>query len=101
MKPIKSSKLGKLSPRPVLDGLPDSLKDIKCFDNIEKQLNKVLISDHEHTRIGQYIKCKRCQPKFQKRKEMIKNFGFLSINQYLEWRRIMNIIKNGKDFKVQ
>ena len=90
-----------LKPHPVFKDLPEDLKDPKNFKGIEKKLSDVLISDHKHATIKSYLKCKRCQDKFQKRHQMIRDLGFKDYEQYTMWRKVMTIISNKQDFQVR
>jgi hypothetical protein len=90
-----------IKPNPIFDGLPESLKDPKCFDDIESQLKLLLISDHKHSTVKSYVKCKRCKDKFEKRQTLMKELGFKDVKQYAEWRRIMSIIKQKRNFQLR
>jgi len=91
----------KLKPNPVFKGLPDNLKDPKTFKKVEKKLINAIFSDHKHATVKAYLKCKRCQDKFKKRQAFIKDLGFTSYEQYTEWKKVMTIIDNKKDFQVK
>ncbi len=80
--------------------MAEDLKDPKCFKDIEKKLIMVVFSDHKHKTVKSYVGCKRCRAKLEKKTKMIKDFGFKDYGQYSEWRRVMSIITNEKDFKV-
>lgn len=88
-------------PDPIFDGLSDDLKDPKTFKRIEKKLADVIVSDHKHATIKAYMGCKRCQEKFQKRHKMIRDFGFTGTEQYQKWKKIMLIISQKQDIKLQ
>ena len=59
-----------------------------------------MISDHKHATIKQFIKCKRCQAKVQKKTEMIKELGFKDFVQYQNWKKIMQIMINKKNLTL-
>lgn len=88
-------------PNPIFDGMPESLKDPACFEDIEKRLRSLLISDHKHKTIKAYIACKRCQTKLNKKREVMKEIGFKDVKQYSEWRRIMSIISQKRSFQLR
>lgn len=88
-------------PNPIFKDLPEELKDPKNFKKIEKKLIAVVFSDHKHTSIKTYMKCKRCQDKFQKRHQMIRELGFKDYEQYTLWRKVMTIINNKQSFQVR
>lgn len=91
----------KLKPNPIFNGLPDSLKDPKNFKKIENKLRLSLLSDHKHSTMKGYTKCKRCQDKFKKRQILMKEIGFVDIKQYMEWKRIMSIIIQKRNFQLR
>lgn len=94
-------KIGKLRPNPFFKGLPDNVKSLKAYEKIEKELNQIIETDHKHQLIKTYLKCGACQEKFNKRKNRISELGFNDYLQYVEWKKIMNIIKNNKNFKIK
>ncbi len=91
----------KLKKRPVLKYLPTHLKDPKCFEEIEKQLSDIMKSEHSHKSVKEFVRCKECVDRRQKRTDTMKELGFKSINQFLEWRKIMQIIKAKANFQVR
>jgi hypothetical protein len=90
----------KLKPHPVLAGLPNELKDPACYKGIQTKLSRCMVSDHGHNSVKGFAKCKRCKAKYEKRHKMILDMGFSSTEQYLEWRKIMDIITNGKGVTI-
>lgn len=97
---IKSSEVGKLKEHPVLKDLSDELKDVDKYKPIEKDLRTIMISDHKHKTPKAFINCKRCKEKFDKRKKALKDYGFKDYQQYLMWRKVMEIISQNKDFQI-
>jgi len=98
---IKPSELPELEPNPIFKYLPDHVKDVKTYKKIEKSLADAVLSDHQHKSVKEYVKCARCNAKRDRRKALIKEYGFTSVEQYMEWKRVMQIIINEKDFQVQ
>ena len=90
-----------IKPSPVLVGLSDELKDPKCFKKIEKKLFDLVKSDHKHKTASAYVKCEECQTKYKKRKRAIRDLGFRDTQQYMEWKKIMTIITNKKNFQIR
>lgn len=90
-----------LKPNPIFKGLPTSLKDPKMYAKIEKQLFEVLKGDHNHKTAKAYVRCVDCNSRREERKKIMKDIGFKSLNQYMEWKKIMNIINNKKSFQLQ
>lgn len=97
---IKSSELGKLKPHPILKDLPDELKTVEAFKEIQSKILLIMVSDHKHRKVERFATCKKCSAKRNKRNEYILSKGFKNYGQYLEWRKIMDIIINEKDFRV-
>lgn len=83
----------KYTKNPLFRGLPKEVKDPENFKGIEQRLRLAVVSDHKHKNIGDYVGCVRCQKKMARRKEIMREVGFKSPEQHLEWRKTMNIIK--------
>lgn len=90
----------KRKPSPLFKGMPKSLKDPSNYEAIEKQLIEIIQIDHRHKTASSYAKCDICQAKREERKLKMKQIGFKSIQQYLEWKKIHEIIKNKQDFRL-
>lgn len=93
-------KIAKLKVSEVMKDLPVKLKNPKCFEPIEKRVRRAMFSDHAHRTVKSFVGCKRCQEKLNRRREIIKEEGFKSLEQYFGWRRIMDIIVNEKEIKI-
>lgn len=93
----------KLKDHPLFKDFPQKLKNPKCFKDIEHKLAMILYSDHSHPTIKSYVKCKRCQIKLQKRREVLKELGFSGVEQYMMWRKVMDTIINKRalDLKIK
>lgn len=94
------NKVPQIKPDPLFKGLPERLKDPKIFNKIEKSLIKVVQTKHKHKTVSSYVKCVECQDKHKKRKELLKSLGFSGTQQYMQWRKIMIIIKDKKNFQL-
>lgn len=90
-----------LKPNPIFKGLPSKLKDVSSFEKVEKQLFDVLQSDHKHKTVKSYLTCPECQTRIQERKKTMKKIGFKSLSQYLEWKKVITIIKGQKSFQLK
>lgn len=101
MKTIKSTQLPDYKPNPIFKDLPEHLKEVETYKKIEKSLIKAVLSDHTHKTVKEYVKCQRCTAKRERKSALIKEYGFTSTEQYLEWKKIMQIIINEKDFKLR
>lgn len=98
---IKTKKVAKLKPAPIFDGLPDRLKTVEAYHRIEKKLFEIVQTDHKHTSVKEYVTCAWCNEKRQMRTNAIKSEGFLSLEQYLEWKKIMDIISNKRNIQLK
>lgn len=87
-----------LKPNPLFVGLKESLKDPKCFKKIEEKL--VIKSDHTHKSVKDFVACESCNGQRLARQKNLKKLGFTSFNQYLTWKKIMQILINKKDFQL-
>lgn len=101
MKKLELDSVPEMQPHPLFLDLPEHLKDENEFEKIVRELHKVVYSDHTHKTVKGYVKCKSCKKKFDKRSEMIKEYGFTSLEQYLEWKKIMAIIFNKASFELK
>lgn len=88
-------------PNPLFKGMKSTLKDPKNYEKIEKRLQEILKTNHVHKTISAYVKCPTCQDRRQERQKQMKKEGFKSIEQYMEWKRIMSIIINKKNFQIR
>lgn len=91
----------KRKPNPIFKGLPTKLKDVACFERVEKELYEILKSDHKHKTAGAYVKCQECNSRREERQTKMKKIGFKSYQQYLEWKKVMSIIKNQSNFQLR
>ena len=91
----------KLEPNPIFKDLPERLKDPKNFPKIEIELFKILKTDHKHKTVRAYVTCAWCQNKLKLRQNRMKAIGFASYGQYVEWRKIMQIITNKANFQIK
>jgi len=85
---------------PILKGLPKFLKDPKNYKGVEQRLRLALVSDHKHSTIKAQIACSRCQKKMERKREVMKEYGFKDFAQLMEWRKVMEIMNNG-DFIIR
>lgn len=81
----------------ILEGLPDYLKDPKRFKRIEKRLADILVSDHKHKAIKTFVKCPECAQRRADRAKLMTKIGFKNVGQYLQWKKVMDIIINKRN----
>lgn len=91
----------KLKPHPIFKGMSKRLKDPSNYLEIEKRLQDILKSDHQHKTVTAYVKCEECQKNRVERQSLMKKEGFKSIQQYMEWKKIHQIIINKRDFPIR
>ena len=84
----------KFKQHPLLKGIPDDLKDLKKYAEVEKKLVSIMLTSHKHKSPAAFATCKDCSKKFQERREYITNLGFKDYSQFMLYRRVMNIISN-------
>ena len=89
----EAKKLPKYKQNPLLQGLPDYLKDPANFKKVQKALFDVLQSSHSHSEIIDWHECFPCQQRVRDHKEMMLKLGFKSPAQYSEWQKVMDTIK--------
>lgn len=101
MKKLDLSKVPKLKKNPIFLRFPMKLKDPESFQKVEDELAEIIKSDHTHKSVKDFVACEGCNEKLKKRQEKLKELGFKSYTQYLEWKKIMTIIKEQKSFKLR
>lgn len=94
------NKIKKAKVNPIFEGLSDELKDPKNFLTIERKIVNTMKSDHTHTNLKAFMKCKRCQAKVKKKTEMILELGFKDFIQYQNWKKVMGYIINKKNLEL-
>lgn len=100
MKKEDAKKLPKYKVNPVLEGLPEYLKDPKNYRKIRKALLEELASSHSHSDILEWSGCFNCQQKAMNQEAMKRKLGFKSPAQYLAWRKIMEKIEEIQKVKL-
>lgn len=99
---ITNKQIKKAKSNPELDGIPDDLKTTERFDEVEKELGKMMISDHTHAKakkpMESFLNCKRCFAKLLKKRARIQELGFKDYEQYMSWRKVMRKIKGQDNF---
>lgn len=101
MKKLDLAKIKKLKPNPIFKGLSPRLKNPDNFVKIEKELIDCLKSDHKHRIIKAYVSCAWCQKKLQLKQQRMLAMGFKDYGQYVEWRRVMQIIRSKANFRIR
>lgn len=79
-------------PDPVFNGLPDTLKNPRCFKRVLAKVLKAGESGHKHKYAVTWTKCKVCQSAFLNKRKVLKEFGFTDYQQFIKWRKVMSII---------
>jgi hypothetical protein len=100
MSKINKKDLAEYTPDPVLEGLPDELKDPKIYKRTKRKILKARNTGHEHKHIITWQRCGVCQNAFNKSRHIIKKLGFKSYHQYLKWDRVMDIMLNEREVRL-
>lgn len=79
---------------PELKGIPDELKEVGRYKEIEKHYANILLTSHKHKTPRTFAKCVECLNKIQERRDYIKKLGFKDYAQFMLYRRVMGIIIN-------
>lgn len=96
---VKKKDIMDLPTNPMFDGLSDELKTWDKFLEVERELLKIMYSDHKHVKMSAFMKCKRCNAKVKQRNDKIREFGFKDYKQYLTWKRVIKLIKEHEQIK--
>ena len=71
-----------------LAGLPAFVKEPKNYMKIEKALLETLSCGKSHSDPVEMMKCSTCTENMKKRRRLMKEFGFKSVEQYFAWRKV-------------
>ena len=98
MKPEEVTKdtFPKYKPNPLLESLPDAVKDPKNYDRIQRELLDTLASGHSHSELSDWVKCVACQGRVRDHKNMMVGLGFKKKGQYMAWKKTQEFIKKEK-----
>lgn len=72
---------------PLLAILPPLLKDPANYQKIRKAILETFISTCDHSEIGEWAKCRKCQNKMDERRLLLRRLGFKNPKQYMLWQR--------------
>jgi 7-cyano-7-deazaguanine synthase in queuosine biosynthesis len=78
---------------PLIASLPEYLKKPESYKRVQKALLETLSCPKSHGDPLQMAECKRCTSNMLERRALMKRFGFQSPAQYMEWRKIHEIIE--------
>lgn len=84
----------KYKQHPQLKGIPDELKDIKRYKQIEKEFASIMLTSHKHKTPKGMMACEDCSKKLQERRDYIKNLGFKDYAQFMLYRKVMVILQS-------
>lgn len=73
---------------PLLEMLPDHLKDTRNYLKIKKEILNSVLSNCTHDSIAKMAECKFCSDKMMKRRMLLKRLGFKNPAQYQAWQKI-------------
>lgn len=84
---------------PLLDGLPEFLKEPKNYMKVQKALLDTLSCGKLHSDPLKMMECSKCTENMITRKKLMEKFGFgkeddvLTLKRYMEWKKIHEEIK--------
>ena len=84
----------KYKQHPMLKGIPDELKELKKYKEIEKKYATIMLTSHKHKLPSAFANCPDCSGKMQERRDYITKLGFKDYAQFLLYRRVMGLIIN-------
>lgn len=97
---LSLKQIAKAKPNPIFNTLPERLKDSSTYAPIETRVNKAMFSDHQHKTVKGMVGCKRCIAKLNRKQAILREEGFTSFSQYLEWKRVCSIIIGQQDIQL-
>ncbi len=77
----------------ILDGLPDWLKKPESYEKVQRAVLDAMASGCSHSDPAAWMDCKKCGAKMVERRLLLKRFGFKSPAQYLQWKKVHEVIK--------
>lgn len=89
---MNKQKYPQYTPNPMFNGLPEYLKDPNNFDKIQKMLLETLATGCSHSEPSEWSACKKCTDNMIERRLLMQKLGFISIQQYMAWRKVMETI---------
>ena len=92
-KDITPDTFPKYAPNPLLASLPPHLKDQANFDKIQRALLETLVCRKTHSDVVKMAECTKCTENMLVRRKLLKELGFQSVAQYMEWRKVHEVIK--------
>lgn len=86
---------------PIFKDLPEHLKDVDKYKELETSFFNILQNGHKHKSPKTYAGCRDCNFLLKKRHDMIMKAGFTSMGQYFSWKKVMDIIYNKRAFQIK
>ena len=84
----------KYKQHPMLKDIPDALKDIERYKEVEKEFASIMLTSHKHKTPAGMMACAECSKKVKERREYLIKLGFKDYGQFMLYRRVMNMIIN-------
>ena len=85
--------LPKYKPHPLMESLPDHLKDPTNYNKIRKAIFDTVATSCGHSDIISMSKCVKCTENMRNRRLLLKKLGFKSPTQYVAWQKIHEEIR--------
>lgn len=84
----------------ILAQIPQHLKEPEAYEKVQKALYEAGASTCDHSEVGEWATCFKCQRKQSDRLLMMKSLGFLSKAHYMTWRKIHEELRTQKRDKL-
>lgn len=84
----------KYKQHPKLKGIPDDLKEVKKYREVEKTYASIMLTSHKHRNPKSFAACDDCSKKMEERRAYVKSLGFKDYEQFMLYRRVMGLIIN-------
>jgi hypothetical protein len=84
---------------PYLRGLPEYLKKPESYDKVQKALLEAMATGCSHADPSEWFNCKKCTEKMLERRQLMVRLGFKSVEQYMEWRKVHELMRNPEMFR--
>lgn len=85
--PSKLPDLPKYVPNPLLDALPEHLKDPENYEKIQIALLETLATLHSHGDMLEWGECADCMGKLRDHRNMMLQLGFKTPQHYQAWQK--------------
>ena len=78
---------------PLLESLPDYLKEPANYYKVQKAIVDSVQTTCNHGDVLEMAECKKCTDMMLKRRKLMRELGFKNAGQYLAWKKVHEEIK--------